>query len=242
MSAADGHIIGTFRLVDHGSNSQRYNIVILGDGYQASEMAKYHADVQSFVASLHTTAPYADLWCGINIHRVDVASTDSGADDPATCGDHSVGSGITAHTYFDATFCGGNYVRRLLTCDSTSAKNVAQSLVPEAHMTMVIVNSPQYGGSGGEVATFSTDASAAEIALHEMGHTAFGFADEYEYYAGCGSGETTRNFYAGSEPSEPNVTANADKNTIKWKSLLTTFSDALPRRSSGCVISGWAGS
>ena len=28
----------------------------------------------------------------------------------------------------------------------------------------------------------SLDPSAAEIAIHEMGHTAFGFADEYEYY------------------------------------------------------------
>ena len=228
MSTADGHIIGTFRLVDHGANSQRYNIVILGDGYQASEMAKYHADVQRFVDTLHTTAPYADLWCGINIHRVDVASTDSGADDPATCGDHSAGSGAAARTFFDATFCGGNYVRRLLTCDSASAKNVAQTQVPEVHVTMVIVNSTQYGGSGGEVAIFSTDASAAEIALHEMGHTAFGFADEYEYYVGCGSGETNRNVYAGGEPSESNVTANPDKNTIKWRSVLTSLADALP--------------
>ncbi len=75
---------------------------------------------------------------------------------------------------------------------------------------MVIVNSPLYGGSGGAVATFSTHSAAVEIALHEMGHTAFGFADEYEYYAGCWTGETGRNVYPGGEPFEPNVTANAD--------------------------------
>jgi hypothetical protein len=93
---------------------------------------------------------------------------------------------------------------------------------------MVIVNSSQYGGSGGQVATFSTNPKSAEIGLHEMGHTAFGFADEYESYAGCASGETDHNNYPGGEPVEPNVTINTDKNTIKWKAVLTSAADNLP--------------
>jgi IgA peptidase M64 len=95
-------------------------------------------------------------------------------------------------------------------------------------MTLVIVNSAQYGGSGGSVATLSTHANATEIALHEMGHTAFGFADEYEYYAGCGSGETDHNTYPGGEPVEPNVTADSNRNTLKWRAVLTAPADALP--------------
>ena len=231
MTAADGFISGTQKIVDHGPNSQRYNIVVLGDGYRAAELNKYHTDVQGFVDVLRATAPFGDLWCGINIHRVDVVSTDSGADDPATCGDLSTGSGAFARTYFDSTFCSGNLVRRLLTCDSVSARNVAQAQVPEVHMTLVVVNSTMYGGSGGAVATFSTAAGAAEIAMHEMGHTAFGFADEYEYYAGCGSGETGHNVYAGGEPVEPNVTIDTQRNSIKWKAILSSQTDALPTTS-----------
>jgi len=227
MSIADGSLAGTTRVVDHGPDALRYNLVVLGDGYRTSEIAKYHADVQNFVAALHATAPFGDLWCGINIHRVDVVSTDSGADDPATCSDGSAGTGTAPKTYFDSTFCSGG-IRRLLTCDSASARNVALSEVPEAHMTMVIVNSAQYGGSGGTVATFSTHPNAAEIALHEMGHTAFGFADEYEYYAGCSTGETGHDQYPGGEPVEPNVTVNADPNTIKWRSVLSSSVEALP--------------
>ena len=49
MGAADGSINGTQKIVDHGPNAQRYNIVILGDGYRAAELNKYHADVQDFV-------------------------------------------------------------------------------------------------------------------------------------------------------------------------------------------------
>ena len=228
MSSSDGYISATHKIVDHGSNSQRYNIVILGDGYQASELGKFATDVDTFVSTLRSTAPYTDLWCAINVHRVDVVSTDSGADDPGTCGDGSTGSGATPRTYFDATFCGDGNVRRLLTCDSTSAKNVAKGQVPEVHMTMVIVNTSEYGGSGGDVATFSTESSSAEIGLHEMGHTAFGFADEYEYLQGCGSGETGHDSYSGSEPFQPNITANTDKTTIKWKAQLTNAADSLP--------------
>lgn len=51
---------------------------------------------------------------------------------------------------------------------------------------LVVVNSTVYGGAGGTVGTFSLATGAEKIALHELGHTAFGLADEYEYYRGCG--------------------------------------------------------
>ena len=228
MSTADGYVAGAQKIVDHGPDALRYNVVVLGDGYRAVEMAKFHADSQAFVDALRQTAPYDALWCGINVHRIDVVSTDSGADDPVGCGDGSAGSGAVARTYFDATFCSNNAIRRLLSCDSASARNVAHAHVPATHVVIVVVNAAQYGGSGGDVATFSTAPGAYEIALHEMGHTAFGFADEYEYYAGCGSGETGHDVYTGGEPVEPNVTRNTNRTTLKWRSVLTSTTDPLP--------------
>ena len=100
MSTADGFVAGTVKIVDHGPNGARYNIVIVGDGYGAADAGKYHTDVQDFVDTLRGTAPFADLWCGINIHRVDVVSTDGGADDPASCGDLSAGSGAANAALF----------------------------------------------------------------------------------------------------------------------------------------------
>jgi hypothetical protein len=228
VGIADGQVVGSQKVVDNGPNAYRYNIVILGDGYRTSELAKFAGDVTRFVNAFRATAPYDKLWPGINIHRIDVASADSGADDPRTCGDQSVGTGVVARTYFDSTFCGGGNIRRLLTCDASLAKSTAAECVPEVHMTMVLVNTGEYGGSGGEVATFSTHAAAAEIGLHEMGHTAFGFADEYEAYQGCGTGETGHDHYAGAEPVEPNVTAEPDPARIKWRSVLTNPADGLP--------------
>ena len=49
MGAADGFIGATTKIVDHGPNSDRWNLVILGDGYRVSEIPQYHADVQKFV-------------------------------------------------------------------------------------------------------------------------------------------------------------------------------------------------
>src|SRR5262249_24573251 len=122
--------------------------------------------------------PFDELSPAINVFRVNVSSTDSGADDPASAG----GTGATARTYFDATF-GANGIRRLLVCNSTTALQVAAAQVPEFTAVMVVVNSTVYGGSGGGVATSSLATGATEIAIHETGHTAFGLADEYPYYA-----------------------------------------------------------
>ena len=216
MTTSDGSVQGVTKIIDHGPDSARWNLVILGDGYQSGELTDYAADALTFANTLSATAPFDTLWPAINVHRVDVSSTDSGAADPIACG----GTGATPHTFFDATFCSDGQIQRLLAVDTTTARSVATAQVPQMHMTIVIVNSTIFGGSGGQVAVFSKAANAQEIAIHEMGHTAFGLADEYEYFAGCDSGETGHDSYTGAEPTEPNVTANANSATIKWSSLI----------------------
>jgi hypothetical protein len=220
MGTSDGYIVGTTKIVDHGPANARWNMVVLSEGYQASELSQYHDDCQRFVDHLYATAPFHDLWCGVNVFRVDVVSTDSGADDPATCGDGTSGTGATPATYFDASFC-TNSTRRLLAGNETTALNVSHAQVPEGHVTMVLVNSPQYGGAGGGVAWFSTNASSAEIGIHEMGHTFFGFIDEY--------GDVI-NTYTGPEPSQPNATKDTNRATTKWHDLIAATT-ALPTTS-----------
>ncbi|AZC88378.1 hypothetical protein C4K29_2075 [Pseudomonas chlororaphis subsp. piscium] len=210
MSASDGYVGSTLKLVDHGPDNTRWNLVIVGDGYRAGELAQYHTDVQVFIDRMYNTPPFDDLWCGINVHRIDVVSTDSGADDPTVC---VGGTGATPATYFDSTFCspwGGTRLDRLLTINSTLATSVAQGRVPDVDQVLCIVNSGKYGGSGGDVATCSTEARSAEIGIHEIGHSAFGLADEYE-----DGGNAT-----GAEPFEPNVTFDPNRTTNKWRDLV----------------------
>jgi hypothetical protein len=214
MSTADGTVVGTTKLVDNGPDNLRWNLVIMGDGYQSGQLAQFASDVQSFVDTLFATAPFDALRRAINVHRVDVSSTDSGADDPTACG----GTGAAPRTYFDGSFCNAG-IKRLLEINNTTALTVAGAQVPQWNMAMVIVNSTIYGGSGGSVATFSLAPGANEIGLHEMGHTAFAFADEYEYWAGCGV-DTDRNRHSNVEPAQPNVTVDANRATNKWRDLI----------------------
>ncbi|HXJ96195.1 MAG TPA: M64 family metallopeptidase [Terriglobia bacterium] len=225
MGTADGQVVGVTKIVDNGDPSLRWNLVILPDGYQQEQLNQFQTDAEKFVSTLQQTAPYDELAAAINVYRIDVSSTDSGAADPAACG----GTGAAPHTYFDATFCGDGTIQRLLTVNDATVHAVVGAQMPQAHMTIVIVNSTEYGGSGGGVATFSLAPSAEEIALHEMGHTAFGFADEYCSYAGCGI-DTDRNHYSGAELSQPNVTTNVNPVPIKWQGVITAGA-ALPTMS-----------
>ncbi len=232
MTTADGSILGTTRIVDNGPPAQRWDLVILGDGYQTGQIQQYRNDVQQFVNVLLSTPPFDAMRGAINIHRVDVTSTDTGADDPTACG----GPGTTARTYFDATFCGDSTNRRLLVVNNATALSVANAQVPQWNAILVMVNSTVYGGAGGQVGTFSRAPGAEEIAIHELGHSAFGLADEYEYFRGCGSGETDRNNHPANEPAEANVTTNTNRATLKWRHLVATTTNIPTTRNANCAV------
>src|SRR5688500_4996112 len=223
MGAADGSIGGTTKVVDHQPNAEGWNLVLLGDGYQAGELNQFQTHVDDLVALLQATAPFDTIWDEINVFRVDVTSTDSGADDPAGCG----GTDATPRTFFDSSFCNSN-IQRLLVADTPRVLDAAYDAVPEAHAVLLIVNSTIYGGSGGEVGVFSVAASASEVGIHEMGHSAFGLADEYPYWADCG--EADHDQASGGEPVEPNVTHTPARDSIKWGDLVDSAT-AMPTMS-----------
>jgi len=102
-------------------------------------------------------------------------------------------------------------------CDTDTSNHIPQTELraPAHDETIVMVNTDRYGGCGGERAVYSAaNSSATEIAIHEMGHTAFALADEYPYYAG--GSETGHDHHPATEPTEPNVTINTNRATLKW--------------------------
>jgi hypothetical protein len=211
MGATDGRVVSTTKIVDHGPATSRWNLVILGDGYRTAELPAFRTHAEAFVQKLYETVPFNELWCAVNVFRVDVESTDSGADDPATCGDGSTGAGTTARTFFDSRFCVAN-TRRLLAGDDALALSTSATAVPQRHAAVVIVNSSRYGGAGGAVAWFSTTPQSAEIGIHELGHSFFRLTDEYG---------DIHDTWTGGEPAAPNATINTDHATTKWRDLIT---------------------
>jgi acylphosphatase len=233
MGTSDGSVLGTTKIVDNGPATQRWNLVILSEGYRSTEMAQFAEDAKVFTSILFVTPPFDRLWFAINVYRVDVTSTDSGAKDPIACG----GSGATPRTYFDASFCGDGVLQRLLVANNATVLSVAGAQVPQWHMVLLAVNSTIYGGSGGAVGTFSKAAGSNLIALHEMGHTAFGLADEYESYVGCGHPDDIgHESFPPGEPIQPNITTDVNRATIKWRSLIQATTRLPTTANKNCAV------
>jgi hypothetical protein len=224
VGAGDGVVKGTTRILDSGSTAQRFNLVLVGEGYRESELGVFASDCEDFIDALFATKPLDEFRRALNIFRVDVASRDSGARDPVDCG----GTGADPRTYFDATFCTGG-VRRALTVDTSLVLDVVEGQMPAFHSAQVIVNSSIYGGTGGAIgvsshATKKDDGTPVvwqETPLHEMGHSIFRLADEYEYRQGCDTGERSQDRVIGGEPSQENITKSPTA-AGKWSDLVTT--------------------
>ncbi len=190
-------------ILNNGSAATHMDYVFIGDGYTAAEMDKWRADAQKVINGFLADPLFNANRASMNIHRVDVASNQSGVDE--------LDKGIYRDTAMDGEFACYN-IERLLCVNNTKATNIAASvLAPDARdVIVVIANSTRYGGSGGAVATLSMHEQSIEVALHEIGHTAFALADEYEY----GTCNTS------SEPTEVNVSLNGTR-SVKWGSLIS---------------------
>jgi hypothetical protein len=185
----------------NGPAANRVGVTILGDGYTEAEQGKYAADVETLVNAFFNQSPYLEYANYFNVYRVDVVSNESGSDHPErnVLRDTALGSSYS---------CGAN-IRSL--CVNTSLVNavLSRSVPIEARdLVMVLVNDPEYGGSGGSVLVASTHLSVVELALHESGHTFGRLADEYD---------TTPPVCNNSiEPAEVNVALDIGFQRIKW--------------------------
>jgi len=224
MGQADGTVVGVTKVLDHGPDAARWNLVLTGDGFRAAEQGAFEAAVAAFVNHLHATPPFDEdaVWKRVNVHRVDVHSSQSGADNPLTCADGTspTGGAMAVDTFYDAAFCNDG-LRRNLQVNDGLVLQTAAAKVPSMHVVVVVVNHVQGGGSGGKVGCYSLHPQGVDIAIHELGHTAFGLADEYEYVKDCGTAQPGQETYTGPEPAEPNVTTVFDKATLKWRHLLS---------------------
>lgn len=169
------------------NNDTRLNLVILSEGYQATELDKFKTDAESFVSDMFAQSPFLEYTNYFNVHIIKVPSNESGADHPVTATDPYEPGGAPkfVDTYFNATFDAFNIHRFLFYgidyADSASAElkiiSVLADNFPTYDQTLILVNSSEYGGIGGEFPISSTNSN--EIAIHELGHSMFDLKDEY---------------------------------------------------------------
>lgn len=194
-------------VLNNGPVNNRYDIVILGDGYQDFEEGKFDSDAQKALDRIFAKPAWGAYKTYFNAHTVFRASAESGADDP------SANPPVVVNTAYDATYNYGG-TQRCLYIRNTSLAHADSRLAPDVEgRVIVLVNDTQYGGCAGTFSVSYTGSSGPEVQAHEFGHSFGGLADEYDYGA---SGT-----YSGGEPGQANITAEST-GSLKWPLWLGT--------------------
>lgn len=192
---------GSALLWGRKNTATRMDYILIGDGYTAADQAKWQVDAQAVSDGILADPLFASFSGVLNVRRVDIESAESGITE----------GGVTRNTALGSVL-GCFDIDRLLCVDEAKVFDAVGSITPVdgRDVIVVVANTATYGGAGGNVATMTMHELATELALHEIGHTAFALADEYDY-------GTCQTF---SEPSEGNVTIGSTPTTAKWGSLI----------------------
>ncbi len=196
-------------IFDNGPAADKVDLVIVGEGYTAAELPKFHADAGRLVDALFATEPFKSRKADFNVRAIDLPSEKSGVNRPH--------AGAFRRTLLSAEYNIFDTERYLLTYDNRALRDVTSSAPYE--FVEILANEQAYGGGGiyNFQATASVDNEFAEyVFIHEFGHHFAGLGDEY--YTSDVAYETGLKDLP--EPWEPNITALKDPANLKWRDLV----------------------
>ena len=190
-----------------GPLSEAVDIVIVSEGYDATESAKFFEDAGRAADALFSHEPFAsnkDRFC---IRAVFAPSAQSGVSIPH----EGLWRSTAVSSHFD-TF----YSNRYLT---TSAIWRVWDLIGTVPFEQIIVlaNTANYGGGGiyNSITIMNSDhPTFVPVLVHEFGHAFGGLGDEYYY-----DDQFESQYPADTEPWEPNLTTLKDFGS-KWADMM----------------------
>ncbi len=196
-------------LFENGAPAHKVDLLVLGDGYTAEQMAKFHKDVTRLIGALFAQEPFKSRKQDFNVRAIDLPAAQSGVSRPR--------AGIFRRSPLSTHYNSLDSERYVLTYDNRTVRDIA-SAAPYDYL-VILVNERTYGGGGifNCFATAAADNSYADYLLvHEFGHLFAGLGDEY-YTSDVAytTGQADR-----PEPWEPNLTALHDPAKLKWKDLV----------------------
>lgn len=190
----------------NGEPADKVDLLLLGDGYTAAEMEKWHKDARRMADLLFAQPPFKERRRDFNVWAIDTPSDQSGVSRPS--------DGVYHRTPIGAAYDAFGSERYVLVFDNKRMREIAAAAPYE--FVEVVVNDRKYGGGGIHklYATVAGDSAwAPYLFVHEFGHHFAGLADEYYTSAVAYESGTDR-----PEPWEPNATA--DPQAAKWKDLI----------------------
>lgn len=192
-----------YTLHKSGSDRENFVIVIMGDGYTASQREQFVEDATKKAQGMLTWSPYKEYSDRINIYGIPAVSNESGI---------SVYGGKSVDTYFHIRVWGkaavfsndGAELAKALRQELEENYLDAGATVGTIHMLSNADGS--YGASINSLFSFSANSdenSNGTAMAHEIAHSIGGLGDEYERYT-----------------NKPNTSDTTDPDTIKWSKLL----------------------
>jgi hypothetical protein len=222
-AAAGAHAQTVTELLRNGPNGDKFNIVIIGDGFAAgADQTAYDNFVRNVVIrdlfDENRNGAYREIMGAFNLFRVNAVSQQSGI----TTVDSSGNVTSTVNTFLGYRFS-GDWNRCWMEPgpnSNTTLANTLNNLVPGWTHAFIVLNTASFGGCrrGNQLAI--TMGGTWTVAAHEMGHMIGNLGDEY-----TGSAS-----YTGSEPSNVNLTINQKRGSLKWKQFVNP-STAIPTTS-----------
>jgi hypothetical protein len=195
-------------LFENGPPETKVDLLILGDGYTAAELPKFHADAKRLVDVLFSVTPFKERKKDFNVRALDLPSLDSGIDRPS--------DGLWRRTALGTSYDIFGSERYALTFENRQWREAAAQAPYE--FVEILLNGETYGGGGihNLYATCATGSgSSPYVFVHEFGHHFAALADEY-YTSDVAYGTDAPIV----EPWEPNITALVDPAALKWKDLV----------------------
>jgi IgA peptidase M64/peptidase M64-like protein len=193
-------------VVKNGEPQDKVDLLLMGDGYTAAEMDKWHRDARHMADLLFAVSPFKERKADFNVWALDTPADESGVARPS--------DGVHRRSPLRASYDAFGSERYVLTFDNKRMREAAAAAPYE--FIEIVVNDRKYGGGGiyGLYATVAADnAFVPYLFVHEFGHHFAGLADEYYTSATAYESPSGR-----PEPWEPNATA--DPQGAKWKDLI----------------------
>ncbi len=200
-------------ILTNGPASNRINIVILSEGYTSAQLGQFLVDATNKVNTIFSTMPYQEYRRYFNAFAISVASTNFGSSHPLT--------GDIRNTYFNSAYDTNteevitippNYRDTNYDHGRGKVDALLQALLPECDMPILLVNSPQHGGSGATnlAITALNPPPYSDILVHETGHAFADLADEYDYV-------TVFNL---PKAEKANSTAQSNRALVRWNAWI----------------------
>ena len=199
----------TFEVMYTGNPARRVDIVLIPEGYTASQRAKFEEACRFFADEFFKYSPFKENRNRFNIVAVWAPSRDEGVTIP---GEH-----VWKRTATGANFYTFNSERYQTISNFQQLRDIAGHVAYD--YIYVLSNTQKYGGGG--IYNFYGISAAhhpsltGKVYVHEFGHLFLGLGDEY-----VGGVSFNEMYPVNREPWEPNLTTLVDFDAKAWKKML----------------------